>query len=351
MARALTCPHSKIRDGVANYALPDLLKSKSAKVFSLAILKAIERLGESESEMDAESWRLRGMITMLRAMRDAALPVPGFEFGNRGGEDSRLVAVEHLRAALFHVDDSLKLSALELICCNPKLKEPISAIESELFLECLSSNFKSSSPHFRKRSMDIFRKMFLRARVGAHAARCLLQKQRNLTADDRREKEAMMGVEREMFSTICNSVQSALYPGASFERQIFGLDLFLTASSCWISSQSASMVELTFDPESEQKDKLLFFSPAMVSAILVSLLDRFDFIRQLAMNSLAVFPAPLPGFASVHDALSLIGSAITLMNSHRVREADSGASLMRLAFVKQALLFFGVFFLQCRDVR
>ncbi|KAG2482469.1 hypothetical protein HYH03_018603 [Edaphochlamys debaryana] len=75
-------------------------------------------------------------------------------------------------------------------------------------------------------------------------------------------------------------------------------------------------------------------SPNTVALLLAGAVDSWDKLRQAASSCLMRLPTPLPGLASGAALGPLLGWAVGLLGSPRMRESDAGARLIKILYAK-----------------
>lgn len=79
-------------------------------------------------------------------------------------------ALKTLRLALSSLDDSVRLAALNLLCCSPKTKEAPSQVEYSALRDFIPLNLNSESSPFRQHLQAALRKFLVRIRESCMAS-------------------------------------------------------------------------------------------------------------------------------------------------------------------------------------
>lgn len=79
-------------------------------------------------------------------------------------------SLKTLRLALSSLDDSIRLAAVNLLCCSPKTKEAPSQVEYSTLREFIPLNLNSESSPFRQHLQAALRKFLVRIRDSCMAS-------------------------------------------------------------------------------------------------------------------------------------------------------------------------------------
>jgi hypothetical protein len=143
-------------------------------------------------------------------------------------------------------------------------------------------------------------------------------------------------------------VATSLYPGASFQRVATALrilNLLITVygipdaspsddDAATKTPQSTTSAIGIHGASSEFPFIIPLASPRNVKLLVDTLMDSYDFNRNMAFDILCQFPSPLPGVLSKENVQDLLWWGLNNVVSARAGESDSGAMIFRLVFTK-----------------
>jgi len=131
---------------------------------------------------------------------------------------------------------------------------------------------------------------------------------------------------------------AALFPGASFERNIMALELFVITIDVWQPGRACfpdpQIAEIKVSDEDESKTQRVIFRPQAVHAVVNCVVNSFDYVRKQALEVLWRFPAPLPGLEDRASVITLLAWSESLINSPRARESDAGSLIVKVVYHK-----------------
>ncbi|KAF5829399.1 hypothetical protein DUNSADRAFT_16153 [Dunaliella salina] len=107
----------------------------------------------------------------------------------------------------------------------------------------------------------------------------------------------------------------------------------VSSSKSWSSSDAGIRKETAGFP-TFQPYCANFLADRVVRLLLANAVDSWEKLRQNASCALLAFPTPLPGLADPASLLPLVAWAHGLLWSPRMREADAGARMLALVFTK-----------------
>ena len=314
LLKALTDGDTKLRYGMCNYALPTVAKVVPGGI--TALLLALQQMpqthGKGEPVADAAG-DVGGQVSHLWAM--TAVIKVARKWGASGEAASQNCAqplppdtsARVLRAALLHEDDEMRLNALEMVCLHPKMTEAPSQGELEMVKEFLALNMKSSSSNYRQKCMELLKKFFMRLRIARQHIETMRRKAERGVRNNKKESFHMpdvklLGVVKEVddfLEWLSEHLAAALFPGASFERNIMALELFVITIDVWQPGRARfpdpQIAEIKSSEEDEAKTRRAIFRPQAGHAVLNCVVNSFDYVRKQALEVLWRFPAPLPG--------------------------------------------------------
>ena len=131
---------------------------------------------------------------------------------------------------------------------------------------------------------------------------------------------------------------AALFPGASFERNIMALELFVITIDVWQPGRARfpdpQIAEIKCSDEDEEKIRSVIFRPQAVHAVVNCVVNSFDYVRKQALEVLWRFPSPLPGLEERSTVRRLLVWSESLINSPRARESDAGSLIVKIVYQK-----------------
>lgn len=131
---------------------------------------------------------------------------------------------------------------------------------------------------------------------------------------------------------------AALFPGASFERNIMALELYVITIDVWQPGRARfpdpQIAEIKCSEEEEAMIRSVIFQPQAVRAVVNCVVNSFDYVRKQALEVLWRFPAPLPGLEERPALLRLLAWSESLINSPRARESDAGSLIVKIVYQK-----------------
>lgn len=102
-------------------------------------------------------------------------------------------ALKTLRPALSSLDDSVRLAALNLLCCSPKTKEAPSQVEYSALRDFIPLNLNSESSLFRQHLQAALRKFMVRIRESCMASIKGHKRKTGLSKDEEAELKQGIG--------------------------------------------------------------------------------------------------------------------------------------------------------------
>ncbi|RXN31244.1 thyroid adenoma-associated -like protein [Labeo rohita] len=124
-------------------------------------------------------------------------------------------ALKTLHLALSSLDESVRLAALNLLCCSPKTKELPSQVEYSALRDFIPLNLNSESSPFRQHLQAALRKFLVRIRDSCMASIKGHNSKKGLTGEE--EAELTQGVEFVDWLSQLSLVY--LTPGSSYQRK------------------------------------------------------------------------------------------------------------------------------------
>eukprot|EP00752_Nemacystus_decipiens_P004263 g3894.t1 len=375
------------RSHVAAYLLPEVFKLDPGSVGDLFLAlrsRCSEELEDSSEtplapehlEIEAVEPEVRRMWAMIEVARFARkcgtacdLSVIADSVGGaQDRESAGLLRLEEVKWAALHVDETLRMSALSLLCTDARVTTVPASAETQLLQEVLPYSLKVFGAQSRQLLLRALQTLFTRfretARICAKGVPVTLAKAA-AAGDRKRQKEhgrrpqgvpeeggASEGTKRageegaavpietpsqtiervEAFVRwLCQEVLRSLYPGCPFEREVVGLEIVQL-----VLSELLPMGELDSSTQSKATlSKVVsssLFCRHWVDTLLARLGSSWDRSRALAYSILARFPRPLAGYEGLDGATCLAARGLRLSGSGRQRESDRGALVLRLVF-------------------
>ncbi|GAQ83740.1 hypothetical protein KFL_001600100 [Klebsormidium nitens] len=289
--------------------------------------------------------------------------------GNANGDENRAcgrlgslrVPVSALEDAVCHAEESLRVSAAELVCLNPKSITMPCELELRLLRRAIPLNLRPSSTGFRNKWTNLMRKFFERVRASADhwshqrelarkeqeggrtekyegykgSAKVKRAADRESTSahksDEDPEGAATLATLERFMTWLSRLLMSSLYPSAPYERKQMAMDLLGRLLEVWDPAA----------PPSRGGDVRWLWPYAddvtgrEATLVLVgAVVDSWDRLREGAFGLLLKYPTPLPGLEQLGTIEPVLAWAKGLVYSPRVRESDAGSLVLRLVFRK-----------------
>lgn len=369
---------SKLRTNLNTYALPVLLEVDVDSIFSMLALISVTPkdhengqlypgFGSGDVELKVEQ-KVAILVSLLKVSRSLALLEGDIDWSENnvvhqeGGLETDSfthhalvhikgmkieVPIEWLVQALTHVDESLRVDAAETLFLNPKTSSLPSHLELTLMKEAVPLNMRCCSTAFQMKWTSLFRKFFSRVRTALERQfkqgswQPLVYCNNNDVHLLNGSKEIVVNRADDLFHFMrwfsCFLFFSC-YPSAPYKRKIMAMELILVMLNVWSIVPSFQEDCRSLSPEGclnpYNKGILL---PDSTLLLVGSIIDSWDRLRESSFRILLRFPTPLPGISSEDMVMKVIGWAMKLVCSPRVRESDAGALTLRLIFRKYVL--------------
>ncbi|XP_026068454.1 thyroid adenoma-associated protein homolog [Carassius auratus] len=243
-------------------------------------------------------------------------------------------ALKTLHIALSSLDDSIRLAALNLLCCSPKTKEAPSQVEYCALRDFLPLNLNSDSSPFRQHLQAALRKFLVRIRDSCMASIKGHNGKKGLT--EKEEAELKQGVE--FVDWLFQLSLVYLTPDSSYQRKKTVLLLLSavleTCTDTWSPDRKKGQPPAnmsTLINWAKERGKWDFFSKSKMLVLIGCLEDSTNEIRELSAELLLrFFPSSLP-----EDVTAvLLRRTERLLHSPRVQEAQMGALMIKLLLHK-----------------
>ncbi|XP_016143827.1 uncharacterized protein [Sinocyclocheilus grahami] len=243
-------------------------------------------------------------------------------------------ALKTLHIALSSLDDSIRLAALNLLCCSPKTKEAPSQVEYSALRDFLPLNLNSESSPFRQHFQAVLRKFLMRIRDSCMASIKGHNGKKGLTEEE--EAELKQGVE--FVDWLFQLSVVYLTPDSSYQRKKTVLLLLSavleTCTDTWSPDRKKGQPPAnmsTLINWAKERGKWDFFSKSKMLVLIGCLEDSTNEIRELSAELLLrFFPSSLPDDITA----VLLRRAERLLHSPRVQEAQMGALMIKLLLHK-----------------
>eukprot|EP00002_Diphylleia_rotans_P033698 TRINITY_DN7190_c0_g1_i2.p1 TRINITY_DN7190_c0_g1~~TRINITY_DN7190_c0_g1_i2.p1 ORF type:complete len:1856 (-),score=344.01 TRINITY_DN7190_c0_g1_i2:155-5722(-) len=316
-----THPDHRIREGILNSVMPTIIKVHPSFVTSL-----LQQVNERAKTNATECGNFRiGILRTARALGKMSL-----------NENQKLLG-DTINSALTHFDESIRLSAWDLVLSNPKTTELPSKFELDMLYTHLPVVCKSFCAGFRQSIIAIIKRFLHRYRtsLATYYKRAISwlnkQKQTNSTID------VVAGIAND--ETLASSInfhrwfllelQGMLNPSAIFQRKTIALDIYKILIDVWTDPQ---MTEVEIDLKRFMN--LDLFSADWLETVLICFRDTWDTLRSQSNDLLLRFPCPFPNYGTPESLQPLIDRAVSQLMTPRSRDSDPGALFLRLVFTK-----------------
>ncbi|CAN0161291.1 unnamed protein product [Ectocarpus sp. 6 AP-2014] len=372
------------RGHVAAYLLPEVFKLDPRSVSDLCLeLRSGVNFGSGEEEtsgtrcflgnpreavMEPDVRRLWALMEVARFARKCGSPagLSVVAVDSAAG----LLQLEEVKWAALHANETLRMSALSLLCADLRVTTVPAQAETRLIQEVLPYSLKVFGAQNRQLLLRAMQTLLIRMRETARvctrgqlgAPRLAGDHKRQKKKHGHRDKGAVQSSSGRMEASdasaegegtlaetpaetlqrirdftrwLCQEVLRSLYPGCPFEREVLGLEMAQLIMSELLPSE-----ELVASTESEtalaKVASSSLFCWHWVDTLLALLGSSWDRSRALAYSILARFPRPLAGYEGLGGATRLAEQGLRLSGSGRQRESDQGALILRLVFVLYA---------------
>ncbi|KAI0563443.1 hypothetical protein FGB62_40g29 [Gracilaria domingensis] len=309
------------REVVAEHILPvyfQRLDKALVEVHAKALLERLERL-------NIDSPRQTGaVVTIMSVARNRGVFVGSF------AEPGTLRLITD---ALMSADDEMRSTTFELVVTSRAPTEPIRQEELDLVLMYLplALTYSASLSH-RSRFRHGMRRFFERFAACQKAAsdgcggwwtRERKEKHNGVRTASFENMREMLVDRLVRFETACFKILLAnVYPGASFGRRMNAFELMI------LMSENLGLRRFLSSPQSYG---------GVLAGISVGLLDEWERTRRSALRVLLSLPDIPPGLQTLSEAAAIQEASIPLLQSPRLRDVDSGASIIRFVYKKLVL--------------
>ncbi|ORX55175.1 hypothetical protein DM01DRAFT_1407189 [Hesseltinella vesiculosa] len=379
--RGLTSTSYVLRQNINTALLPQLFQSSTDSFwYVLSILNNTNH--EAWGTVLNPQYRLHAIISALKTARslelvDGSLYVQQVDLDDTNA--SNKIPVETLKLAMYHEDVQVRIDAFGLLCESRKGTAVVTDIELNMIKYFLALNMNCSSPEFRQKLISHLTKLLTRLHGNLYAQHRLFVTRMAFVKDDTdAEVEAAATAVlhgKSFLLWLIDHLAASLYPGASYQRVATALRIFhtlvklfgvpddadhleddhsiMSTSSTHSNAPSPSPstssrsndaapankpVEVVEDgPATDFPFVLPLATPRNAKLLMDTLMDSYDFNRNLAFDILCTFPNPLPGLETKERVQELLWWGLRNVVSTRAAESDSGAMVFRLIFTKYVL--------------
>jgi hypothetical protein len=234
-----------------------------------------------------------------------------------------------VKSAITAASEELRLDTFWVLCHSRRMTEALSAFELEHALLFLHYNISECSHSFRGQVTRSLQTFCIRLRDSArHILKSLSR------GDDETANKFTRSVVQ-FLNWIAQSFSLSCYASAPFQRKVAALETFNGVAAVFTPDQLAAL-QPAFD---KCGVSLQFFTPATCELALNSLWDTYDAVRQGAYSLLSKAPAPLPGYDHPDKLSKVLRWSLSMLNSPRQRDCDSGALALRIIvqkFIREA---------------
>lgn len=267
-----------------------------------------------------------------------------------------------MKLALYHLDPQVRIDSFGLLCESRKGTAIVMDIELELIKYFLPLNMNCNSAEFRQKLCAHLTKLLTRLHGNLYAQQRIYQSNMayvkkaaqakkpiediNDTIKEAEEANRTIQSGKNFLYWLNDHIASSLYPGSSFQRvatalrilsilvKLFGVS-DLTSSSLSSSSPSTNKKNKNnHGPAADFPFTIPLASPRNTKLLINTLMDSYDFNRNMAFDNLIQFPNPLPGITTIDHVQELLWWGLNNVVSTRAGESDSGAMVFRLIFTK-----------------
>ncbi|XP_039515699.1 thyroid adenoma-associated protein homolog isoform X2 [Pimephales promelas] len=243
-------------------------------------------------------------------------------------------ALNTLHLALSSLDDSVRLAALNLLCCSPKTKEAPSQVEYSSLRDFIPLNLNSESSPFRQHLQAALRKFLVRIRDSCMASVKGHTSKKGLTE----EEDAKLKEGVDFVDWLYKLSLVYLTPDSSYQRKKTVLLLMSavleTCTDTWSPDRKKGQPPAnmsTLINWAKVRGNWDFFSKSNLLVLIGCLEDSTNEIRELSAELLLrFFPPSLPDDVTA----VLFSRAERLLQSPRVQEAQMGALMIKLLLQK-----------------
>ncbi|KAI8341979.1 putative death-receptor fusion protein-domain-containing protein [Chlamydoabsidia padenii] len=360
MLRCLTSSSDILRQNASGFILQPLFKTNVDSFWYL--LDILNDASHGAWDILDRRHRLHAFITILKVARSLDI-VDGTMYtrDNEQTKNLRKVSIDTLKLAAYHLDPQIRIDTFGLLCESRKGAAVVTDIELEMIKYFLPLNMNCGSPEFRQKLCAHLTKLLTRLRGNIYAQNRLYLSHTTyleIATNEKRSKEDIDATRVELEAVeqtiqhgkaflywLNDHIATSLYPGASFQRVATALRILnllitiygipdSTSDSSDDSQKSTTSAIGIHGASCEFPFIIPLASPRNAKLLIDTLMDSYDFNRNMAFDILCQFPSPLPGVMSKENVQDLLWWGLNNVVSARAGESDSGAMVFRLVFTK-----------------
>ncbi|KAF6263138.1 putative death-receptor fusion protein-domain-containing protein [Scenedesmus sp. NREL 46B-D3] len=378
---AVMCAAAPAAAGAGVEAGAGVANATAALVVVLKVARKMQLVGSFDTLLPQKLQQQQGSSGSAAAAAFAAADAGG----SGSAVELQFSPAGLLLSAVSSSSAALRMEALEMACVNARSTEPPGELELALARRWLLLCLRCTGAGSRSKSLVMWDKLLTRQRAAVatirhraatakkpqtiaalakvsanHPARAGPAAAAAAAASDGKALQRQYSFVRWLSQTLMDS----LYPGGPYERKYYALQLLAVLLAQWkptsadipSSSRGSSTGSSSADASTAETNSAAaaaaadwpaaaavmplcdaLLSPAAVQVLLGCLVDTWDKLRVAASSVLERLPSPLPGLEQPDRLQPLLGWALQLTHSPRVRESDAGARLLRLLLIKYVL--------------
>lgn len=304
-------------DSTAVYVVPSILS-----VFSNSVTPMISDIINEEIEKDKLTLlQVRAVLSVLKVARRNGIIDGNYLLNDLPCSRNLTVTISDIiKHSMNSSDNSVKLDALELISDSRKLTELPNELERENLKTYIHTTLAHTFPSFRTKAFKHVELIFQRIKDGAN----LKYKPKRMNESDVNE---LVDLSRYV-SSLMRKIVYSMYSASPFHRRTSAFEYFSTMANLFGDNPSKGCHFNTV--LKSIKGEFHIYSEETVKFLLTGLWDSFDNNRIASHSILSKCPTVLPGFQTPELLLPLLRWAISVLNSPRMRDCDSGSLTLRI---------------------
>ncbi|RUS20928.1 hypothetical protein BC937DRAFT_94012 [Endogone sp. FLAS-F59071] len=346
LCRSLTSSSEVTRKNIAGHTLQPIFKICPESFWK--VVHVLERRTSNwSSEYVADgAYQINALIAVVKAGRSLDLVEGDAYTKDPSPKNPHQISIQTLLDTIHHIDPTLRVDTLGLICESRKSTTEVTRIEIDLLRAFLPLNMNCTSPDFRQKFSGHITKFFTRLRGSIFAQYRNYQSRLAYVQKNASKSEANVQAAQAEADTLKGTIDYAhhfllwlgeliaasLYPGSSYQRVSTALRLMSLLIK--IFGVDCTPVPEGFAKAAEFPFQLPIATTRNVKLLLDCLADPFDGNRAQAYEILMAFTSPLPGYEAEGEVQRLLWWALQKVISTRAGESESGAIVFRLIFAK-----------------
>ncbi|KAJ3209390.1 hypothetical protein HDU67_006216 [Dinochytrium kinnereticum] len=311
---ALCSDSQTIRKAISDSILVPILK-KHPEAYTL-VLDELSRYRSGE----ILEYRFHGMFSVMKAGRTLDL-VPE----SSGMEAHSLPILD----ALLHPDESLRADALGFLCESRKALTEPTEMELNAMKMFLVSNATESTAEFRQRVRGCVQKLVARIR------RCLYANSRKLAAESTYSTDPtliaslkkLQALKTDFLRWLLAFVINSLYPGNPYARCALSLEIIHA-----VLEADRYVIDTTFFADKDFRLDAFLNEDCAKALVSVLATTGYDQSRDMAFTLLMGMDKSILEGLSDEYLRRLVEQGMDMAIQPRIRESESGASLLRFVF-------------------